>query len=160
MRWRAWLPPSPEGLDDGHAAAAAGARREPIEWFWQRDNLGRRCHGEQFPGSRDIGLAGGTGEQAVMANAVEAVWQDMEQETAGELMRRERHHALPLRTIAAVVVVAEGDTGLVVGDQTLIGDGDPVGVAREIGEHHFWAGERRLGVDHPCVRRSPGKENG
>ena len=63
-----------------------------------------------------------------MADAVEAMWQDMEQEAADELVRRERHHALPFRTIAAVVFVAEGDAGVVVGDQTLIGDGDPVGV--------------------------------
>ena len=72
-------------------------------------------------------------------------------EAADELLRRERHHALPLRTLAAVVFVAEGDAGLVVGDQTLIGDGDPVGVAREIGEHGLGAGERRLGVDHPSI---------
>jgi hypothetical protein len=84
-----------------------------------------------------------------MANAVEAMWQDMEQEAADELMRRERHHALPLRTIAAVVFVAEGDTGLVERDQTPARDGDAVGVAREIGEHGLGASERRFGIDHP-----------
>jgi hypothetical protein len=35
--------------------------------FWRRDNLPRRCHRKQFAGTRYIGLAGGTGEQAVMA---------------------------------------------------------------------------------------------
>jgi hypothetical protein len=35
-----------------------------------------------------------------------------------------------------------------------------VRVARQIGEHGFRAGEGCLGIDHPCVRRSPGKENG
>jgi hypothetical protein len=65
-------------------------------------------------------LAGGTGEQAVMANAVEAMWQDMEQEAADELVRRERHDALSLRTIAAVVFAAEGDAGLVERNQTLV----------------------------------------
>jgi hypothetical protein len=35
-------------------------------------------------------------------------------------------------TIAAVVLIAEGDAGLVARDQTPIGDGDPVGIAREI----------------------------
>jgi hypothetical protein len=68
-----------------------------------------------------------------MANAVKAMWQDMQQEPADELMRRERHDALPLRTIAAVVFVAEGDAGLVERNQTLVGDGDTVGVAREVG---------------------------
>src|ERR1700676_2925678 len=106
VRRRVWLPPSPEGLDDGHAAAAAGTRWKPIEWFWQRDNLRRRCRGEQLAGSRDICLAGGTGEQAVMANAVEAMWQDMEQEAADEFGRRERHDTLSLRTIPAGGFVA------------------------------------------------------
>jgi hypothetical protein len=31
------------------------------------------------------------------------MWQDMEQEAADEVVRRERHDALPLRAIAAVV---------------------------------------------------------
>src|SRR6202521_2196305 len=117
---RAGLPPSPEGLDDGHAPAAAGTGWEPIEWLWHFDRLRRRCHRKQFAGSRYMCLAGGTGEQAVMADAVEAMWQDMEQEAADELVRCERHHALPLRTIAAVVFVAEGDAGLVERNQTLV----------------------------------------
>ena len=54
-----------------------------------------------------------------MADAVKAAWQDMEQEAADELVRRERHDALPLGTIAAVVLVAEGDAGLVERNQTL-----------------------------------------
>ena len=39
-----------------------------------------------------------------MADAVEAAWQDMEQEAADELVRCERHGTLPLGTIAAVKV--------------------------------------------------------
>jgi hypothetical protein len=104
------LAPSAEGLDDGHAAAAAGTGRKPIErfWLWQRDGLWRRSHGKQFAGSRYIGLACGNGVQAVMADAVEATLQDMKQEAADELLLREGHDALPLRTIKAVVFVAEG----------------------------------------------------
>ena len=84
-----------------------------------------------------------------MADAVEALWQNMQQEAPDELVRRERHDALPLRTLAAVVFVAEGDASLVVGDQALIGEGDPVRVALEIGEYGLGAAERRLGVDGP-----------
>ena len=51
-------------------------------------------------------------------------------------------------TVAAVVLVAEGDAGLVERDQPPVRDGDAVGVAREIGEHGLGAGERRLGIDH------------
>ena len=57
------------------------------EWLWRFDRLRRRCHGKQFAGTRDTGLAGGTGEQAVMPDAVEAARQDMEQEAADELVR-------------------------------------------------------------------------
>jgi len=102
---RARLHPALERLDDAHAPAAAGTRWAPIERFWRFDRLWRRRgHGKQFAGAGYIGLACGTGEQAVMADAVEATWQDMEQEAADELVRRERHHALPFRTIAAVVL--------------------------------------------------------
>src|SRR5580693_52657 len=69
VRRRAGLPPSPEGFDDGHAPAAAGTGWEPIEWLWHFDRLRRRCHRKQFAGSRYTCLAGGTGEQAVMADA-------------------------------------------------------------------------------------------
>ena len=95
---------SPSGHStSSHSPAAAGTRWEPIERFWRLDRLWRRRgHGKQLAGADYIGLACGTGEQAVMADAVEAMWQDMEQEAANELVRRERHQALPLRTIAAV----------------------------------------------------------
>ena len=46
-----------------------------------------------------------------MPDAVKAGGQHMEQEAADELVRRERHDALPLGAIAAVVLVAEGDAG-------------------------------------------------
>jgi hypothetical protein len=72
------LPPSPKRFDDDHAATAAGTGREPVGGLWRFDRLRRRCHGKQFAGTRYIGLAGGTREQAVVADAVETVRQDME----------------------------------------------------------------------------------
>ena len=80
---RARLHPAFKGLDDAHAPAAAGTRWEPIERFGRFDRLWRRRrHGKEFAGARYIGLPCRAGEQAVMADAVEAMWQDMEQETA------------------------------------------------------------------------------
>ena len=79
----------------------------------------------------------------------------MEQEAADELVRRERHDALPLGTIAAVVLVADGDAGFVERDQAPVRDSDPVGIAREIGEHGLGAGERRLGIDHEPLVPDP-----
>jgi hypothetical protein len=51
------LPPSPEGLDDGHASAAAGTGRKPTEWFrhFDFDGFRRQRHGKQFAGPHDIG---------------------------------------------------------------------------------------------------------
>jgi hypothetical protein len=72
------LPPSFEGLDDGHAPAAAWTGREPIGWLRLLDRLWWRRLAKQFTGLRDAGLAGGTGEQAVMSDAVEPRRQDME----------------------------------------------------------------------------------
>jgi hypothetical protein len=39
---------------------------------------------------------------------MEATRQDMEQETADELIDRERHDLLPVAAVAAVVLIAEG----------------------------------------------------
>lgn len=77
---------------------------------------------QEFAGEREAGLAGGAGEQAVMADAMEAARQDMEQESADELVDRERHDLLPVRAVAAVVLVAEGDAALVEGAQAAVRD--------------------------------------
>ena len=61
----------------------------------------------------------------------------MEQEAADELVGGERHDALPVGAVAAIVLVAEGDAGLVESDKPPVRDGDTVGVAREIGEHRL-----------------------
>ena len=58
---------------------------------------------------------------------------------------------LPVGAAAAIILVAEGDAGLVEADEAAVRDGDPVGVARQIGEHRLGSGERRLGVDHPAL---------
>ncbi len=85
-----------------------------------------------------------------MTDAVEAARQDVEQEAADELVGTECHDALPVGAIAAIILVAECDAGLVEGEETSVRDGDPVRIAREVGEHRFGAGEGRLGVDDPA----------
>src|SRR5262245_20003188 len=99
----------------------------------------------------DIGLAAGAGEEAVVTDAMEALWKNVEQEAADEFVRAERHEALAVRTIAAVILVAERDAMLIERDQPTVRDGDAVGVSRQIGEHRFWPGERWLGVDDPTL---------
>ena len=76
--------------------------------------------GDQFSGARNVGLAGGAGEQSVVADAMEAVGQNVEQEAPDELAGRERHRAKPLPAVAAVVLVAEGYAALVEADQAAV----------------------------------------
>ena len=80
------------------------------------------CHwrGDQFCGTRDVGLAGGAGEQSVVADAMEPLGQNVEQEAPDELAGRKRHRAKPLPAVAAVVLVAEGYAALVEADQAAV----------------------------------------
>ena len=113
VRRSARLPPPFEGLDDDHVPAAAGAWRAGVDWFAPMVVRGGRRDGEQLAGEREAGLAGGAGEQAVVADAMEAARQDVEQEAADELVGGERHDLLPVGAVAAIVLVAEGDAALV-----------------------------------------------
>ena len=57
-----------------------------------------------------------------------------------------------LAPVEAVVLPPEGDAIAVARDQATVGDGDPVGVAREIGEHGLGTAEGAFGVDYPLDR--------
>jgi hypothetical protein len=85
---------APEGVDDDHAATAA--------WAWwpvvlrRSGGFGRGAgfrfgHVEEFASPGEAGLAGGAGEQAVVADAMEDLGQDREQEAPDELGRRQGH---------------------------------------------------------------------
>ena len=84
-----------------------------------------------------------------MADAVEAVRQDVDQESADELGGSECHELLAITTFGTIVLPSEGDAGSVAGDQPAVGDGDTVGIARQIGQHGLWPAERALGIDDP-----------
>lgn len=64
-------------------------------------------------------------------------------------MRIERHQ--PGRVAVTIIAPAEGYAGLVGADQATVGDGDPVGIAAEIGEDLLGRAERRLGIDDPVL---------
>jgi hypothetical protein len=63
-------------------------------------------------------------------------------------------------TTLPTLLPAEPDVGLVDIEQASVGDSDPMGVAREIGQELRGTGEGLFGVEDPCDRRSSGKENG
>lgn len=145
-RRSARLPPSFEGLDDDHAAATAGAWRAEVVRFLRGVVIGRCGDVQEFAREREAGLASGAGKQAAMPDAVESLWQHVEQEAADELVGGERHDLLPVGAVATIVLVVEGDAARVEADEAAVRDRDPVREARQIGEHRLRAGEGRLGV--------------
>ena len=55
-----------------------------------------------------------------MADAMEAFWQDMQQEAPNEFRRWQRHGLVACGAGAAVIFVAEGDSGRVHGNQPAV----------------------------------------
>jgi len=111
----------------------------------------RRRDCEQLTDMFEIVFANAAGEQAVMADAVKASRQIVKQEAPDELVRGERHDLLPVGATPAIVLVAEGDAVVAEADKSAVRDGDPVGVARQIGKDRLGSSEWRLGVDHPAL---------
>src|SRR5580700_2593967 len=129
-RRRAWVRArgcaSLEPLDDDHAAAAAGAamlwclrligvgvgRFDGINGnYWQR---------EQLASARDVVGAFAAGEQAIVADAMEACRQHVHEKAADELVGGERHDLVALATLEPVVLPFEGDAVLVACDQAAV----------------------------------------
>ena len=61
-------------------------------------------------------------EQPVVANAMEAGWQDVEQEAAHELAHVEAHDFVLVMSVLAIVLPAETDMGRVEIKQAAVGD--------------------------------------
>ena len=57
--------------------------------------------------------------------------------------------SLALWTVEPVILPFEGDALVVERDQTAVGDGNAVGIARKIAQHLPWSPERAFGVDNP-----------
>jgi hypothetical protein len=83
-----------------------------------------------FAGEREAGLACRAGEQAVVADAVEAARQNMKQEAPDELVSGECHDLLSVGSIATIVLVVEGDASLIEADEPAVRDGDPMVIVR------------------------------
>jgi hypothetical protein len=55
---------------------------------------------------------------------------DVKQEATNELVSGERHALVTSAAVGAIVLAAERDAGIVAGDESTVGDGNAVGVAR------------------------------
>src|SRR5713101_930363 len=116
---------------------------------WLR--LGRafvaRSHAQKLPAKLQLLFAVSIAQEAVIANAVEPTGENMEKESAHELLGRESHALL----LIVVSVIAPVELNLPVFDihDPMIGNRDPVRVAAEVIHHLLGSGERRFGVDDP-----------
>ncbi len=87
------------------------------------------------------------GENAVMADAHEAVGQDMLQEAADEFAMLELHDFVLV--VVAVVFVAEAYMLVIAVDETVVIHRDLVSVAGEVVDDGLGTLDVGLGVDHP-----------
>jgi hypothetical protein len=113
------------------------------------DRFHHRWRREQFPGPCNVGPAFGAGEQAIVADAVKTLRQDVQQKAPNELVRSQGHDPVALGTVAAIVLLAEGHATLIERTQPPVRDRHPVGVTRQIGEHRRRPGEWCFGIDMP-----------
>ena len=128
-----------ECFDDDHATAAAWARWRFVAEGGRAGVIAVGLRGSrrwqiESP-STEFELVGAmaVGEQAVVTDAMEAGWEDVEQEAAHELTDVETHDLAAMTAVLAIVLPAETDMGRVEMEQTAVGDRDAMGVAREIG---------------------------
>jgi hypothetical protein len=91
------------------------------------------------------------GQESEETNADKAAGQNMQQETSQELLRGERH--LLFLIAVGVIVPAEGNLVVLESQETLVGDGHPMGVASEIAQHMLGTTEGWLGSRHSSARR-------
>src|SRR5258708_10321637 len=113
-----------EDLDYDHPTAAAWTGAGQDARLVRRggllllglDDAGRST--EQLACACNVGRAVAIGEQAVVADAVEALGQHVHEEAADELVSCERHRLPLVWPVDAVVLPAEGDAGVVGRDQT------------------------------------------
>ena len=89
------------------------------------------------------------GQESEGTDADKAAGQNMEKETSQELLRAERH--LSLLITMRIILPAEGNLVTLEGHKTVVGDGDPMGVAGEITQHMMGSAEGWLGVDDPVL---------
>src|SRR5258708_40248618 len=124
-------------------------------WFLGRgagsfDGIDRdERHCEQLAGTSDILGAVLAGEQTVVADAMKALRQDMDQEAADELVGIERHHLVSLGTFDAVILPLEGDALAAERDPPAVGDGDTVGVTGHAAQPALWCAEAPFAGVHP-----------
>ncbi len=104
---------------------------------------------EQAEAKRQEHTALPVGEEAEVADAHEAAWQQVEQEAAQELFDRQGHE--PFLVAVSGVSPAEGNVSGGESNQPVVGDGDAAGVCAEVAQRVFRPTKGPFGVDDPVL---------
>ena len=91
-----------------------------------------------------------------MADANQALRENVDEEASQKLVRRDRHDLLLAAT--SVVLPAEGDAIVLEGQEPMVGDSDTMRVAGQVVENMFRSAERWLGVDDPLLGKDLAQE--
>ncbi len=86
-----------------------------------------------------------------MADSDQALGQNVDQESAQELICGDRHDLL----LAAVRIIfpAKRDSIILEGNQSMVGDGDAVRIASKIVQNMLGTAEGWLGIDDPVLAK-------
>ena len=140
-----------EGLDNDHDGTTVPAGIGSCRWII----LNKVCCwsdvvvAEEFTQSLHLFDPSVVGEQAVVTDTVEAGGQYMDKKAPDELGYGQGHGLVTITPLGAIVFPLKGNAVFIAGNEPTVADGDPMGIARQIGEHGLGSGERTLGVDHP-----------
>ena len=114
---------APEGLDDAHRSTAVGAWLAKGErgclCGWRVIELGL-FGPEQGSDLCYVGLSSRAGEQAVVADAMKALWQNVDEEAADELSGCQPHDGLAVVGLDPIIFPAERDSVGVGADQAAV----------------------------------------
>jgi hypothetical protein len=102
---------------------------------------------QQFPAPGNLCCPVTICHEPEVTDAMEAGWQDMQQEAPDELGGTQSHDFVD--TFLAVILPVQPDSAVNHVDQAAIGDGNPVGITAKISQHLPRSPERAFGIDDP-----------
>ena len=126
-----------EGIDNDHGCTAGWAGVGVDQWvvvsnvcFWCKRIV--TAIAEEFTQSLHILDSGMVGKESVVADAVEACGQHVNEKASDELGRGQGHGLVTMMPLGTIVLPLKGDTTFITGDQTTVGNRDPMRVARQV----------------------------
>ena len=88
-------------------------------------------------------------KQTVIADPLQSLRQDVQQEAADELVRRESHGLLGV--VVAIVLPAEGDGPIIDMEETIVRDGDAMSITADVIEDLLGSRKGCFGIDDPFL---------